>query len=121
MQVRSLVSVLNVARDRQRLAGWYRFHFGIEDNGDGTVVFPVQIPNARGFLVVPAPASDDAPLDPDSGPFAVMFFVNDLRGLLLHLDGEGVQLHSEAAKESGGLFGVVTDPENNRVLLWQMQ
>jgi predicted enzyme related to lactoylglutathione lyase len=122
MQVRSLRRIFTAARDHTLMTSWYRFHFGIELHPDGSLTFPLAVPNANGFLVCPAMTNDEGEgeVTPEAGPFAIMFFVDDLEGLLAHLDREGVQVESQVTRETDGLFGVVTDPEQNRIVLWQM-
>jgi predicted enzyme related to lactoylglutathione lyase len=52
-------------------------------------------------------------------PFTVNYRVEDLDALLAALREEGCDVADEVSDSEFGKFGWVTDPEGNRVELWQ--
>jgi len=108
------------ATDPAGLARWYREHLGVpvdedashalfhwrEDRGgDGLTVWSL-FDRADGYF------RSDA-------PFMVNYRVDDLDALLAALRAEGVVVDERVDDLPEGRFGWVTDPEGNRIELWQ--
>ena len=106
------------AKDPDALSRWYRENLGL----------PVE----NGFAVLRA--SDDAPdaqttwsaFDPDTEYFGsqtqqvmIDYRVDDLDALLEQLGAAGVTIAPERQEEPYGKFAWITDPEGNRIELWQ--
>lgn len=111
-------------RTPKDLADWYARHLALrfENHGDSyytTFVYRYmdtpQSPTCSVFSVNPYKGE----ADPIPGNYMVNFRVNDLHLLVAELKASG-QPVSEVEEHVGmGLFAWVTDPEGNRVELWQ--
>jgi predicted enzyme related to lactoylglutathione lyase len=107
------------ARDPKTLGAWYRDHLGLplEDWGGAVLQFKDDpTPRDKGYAVWS--------LFPEStknfsGPYMVNFRVDDLDALLAQLRAAGCAVDEKTSDDDYGRFGWVTDPEGNRVELWQ--
>ena len=103
------------ARDPQALARWYAEHLGIDNGLEGDSVWWQD----RGPAVwAPFPA-DTEKFGPDQ---AVMFNfrVRDVDAMLAQLRAAGVSVVEGVTVVDGvGRFGYATDPEGNRIELWE--
>jgi catechol 2,3-dioxygenase-like lactoylglutathione lyase family enzyme len=126
-RVTGLGGIFFKARDPEGLRSWYRRHLGLDIQEWGGVALP------------PAPtlpADSAAPLashttwcifasDTEyfggarSAPFMVNYRVADLDELLKVLRQEGCVVDDKTDVSEYGKFGWVTDPEGNRIELWQ--
>lgn len=104
------------ARDPKALASWYRDRLGIDIEPWGGAVF--RWTGAGSTVWSPFPA-DTAYFGPGPQAFMVNFRVADLRSLLDRLREEGCVVDDRVEEIEQGLFGWVTDPEGNRIELWQ--
>ncbi len=101
------------AQDPKALADWYREHFGVPVTDDGTVVFP------ESRNTVWAAFSDDTNYWPSEKQFMTNFTVRDLDAMLAQLRAAGVPVDDRMEDLEYGRFGWCTDPEGNRIELWQ--
>jgi glyoxylase I family protein len=105
------------ARDPKALAEWYREHLGIEmfAGEEGAPWW-----TEAGVTVVSAfPADTDYFGRPDQA-FMVNFRVPDLDAMLAQLREAGVAVVDEVQVMEGiGRFSWATDPEGNRIELWE--
>ena len=107
------------ARDPKALGAWYRDHLGLplEDWGGAVLKFSDDpTPRESGYAVWS--------LFPETtkhftGPCMVNFRVDDLAALLTKLRADGCAVDEKVSEDDYGHFGWVTDPEGNRVELWQ--
>lgn len=113
------------AQDPEKLAAWYREHLGLDVEEYGGVTFregpnPNEPLPARQAYTVwsPFPADTDY-FAPSAKPFMINFRVADLDALLAKLRSEGVTVDERAEKSEFGYFGWATDPEGNRIELWE--
>ena len=114
------------ARDAERLRAWYKRHLGLDIQDWGGLAFPpppTQPAGSRTPLASHAtwcvfPADSDY-FGPRSAPFMINYRVADLDRLLVVLRGEGCVVDDKTEVSEYGKFGWVTDPEGNRVELWQ--
>jgi predicted enzyme related to lactoylglutathione lyase len=98
------------AEDPEALARWYEEHLGLR--GAGTYfTFPAAA--HRGEIVFALHRRDDA-----SAP-AVNLQVDDLDGVLDRLEAAGASVDPDRQTYDFGRFGWFTDPEGNRVELWE--
>jgi predicted enzyme related to lactoylglutathione lyase len=106
------------AKDPARLAAWYAEALGIEgqDYG-GTVV--AQFPLAAGEAGTTAWSifPQDSTYFP--GNTMVNYRVRDLDAMLEQLRAVGADVDEHVEDHEYGKFGWVTDPEGNRIELWQ--
>ncbi len=105
------------ARDPKALAQWYRTHFGIPDQGGGSLGFDG--PESMGMTVFA-----HFPLDSDyfgeaAQQAMINFRVDDLDALLAQLAEAGVRIDPKRDDAPYGKFAWIWDPEGNRVELWQ--
>jgi predicted enzyme related to lactoylglutathione lyase len=106
------------AEDPAALASWYARAFGLSfgDEGGTAAVLPDVGGAYSVFALFPA---DSAYLgDPSRQQAMVNLRTEDLDELLAHLDSEGIA-HDVAEDSEYGRFAWTTDPEGNRVELWQ--
>lgn len=102
------------ARDPEALTRWYRELLGIQDD-------------AHGLWQQAAGPTVFAAFEPDTDYFGspeqttmLNFRVRDLDAMLAQLRERGADVAPETQDMAGvGRFGWVTDPEGNRVELWQ--
>jgi predicted enzyme related to lactoylglutathione lyase len=110
------------ARDREALARWYGEHLGlvIDETWWGAVL-PLRSEHDRaGAYAVWSsfPPDTDSFGARDNG-FMVNFRVRDLHAMLAQLRAAGCVVDDHAEESDFGRFGWVTDPEGNRVELWE--
>ena len=102
------------AQDPERLRAWYRDALGIEDGDDGLW------PAAAGPLVFATfEVGTDYLGSPDQRTM-LNLRVSDLDAMLDQLRSLGAEVDAGTQELDGvGRFGWVSDPEGNRVELWQ--
>jgi catechol 2,3-dioxygenase-like lactoylglutathione lyase family enzyme len=103
------------ARDPMGLAEWYQNNLGLS-------VYPA----AGEPWQQEAGPTVFAPFEADTESFGrpeqqsmVNFRVRDLDAMLAQLRAAGAAVDEKVMEESSGRFGWVTDPEGNRIELWQ--
>jgi predicted enzyme related to lactoylglutathione lyase len=103
------------AGDPKALYAWYEKHLGLKtQNGCWTF----EAGNQRGPVVVSFfPRGSD--YFPAGQPAMLNFQVDDLDAVLDGLIAAGVEVDSKRERYEYGSFGWFTDPEGNRVELWQ--
>lgn len=105
------------AREPKQLSAWYAQHLGITVQ-HGSLIF--EGPEAAGTTVFA-----HFPADSDyfgGGPQMAMvnFRVDDLDGLLRQLAAAGVKVDPKRDDTPYGRFAWISDPEGNRVELWEL-
>ncbi len=121
-RVTGIGGVFLKARDPARLGEWYRRHLGIDVQDGGFAVF-----RWRDESDVTRPGSTVWSLFPEeteyfgSTPQRAMidYRVADLDAVLTALRHEGVSVDERVEESAEGRFGWITDPEGNRIELWQ--
>lgn len=101
--------------DPKALYAWYKQHLGIDAPG-GSFVFPASEQKAA-IAVAFFPRS--SAYFPASQPAMLNFQVDDLDGILAKLASAGVSIDPKREDYDYGRFGWFTDPQGNRVELWQ--
>lgn len=114
-RVTGIGGVFFKARDPQALQAWYAKHLGIPLEPWGGAVFPWDRPG--GMTVWCVQPRD--PAEPAAPAFTVNYTVEDLDAVLAALREEGCAVDPKVDDSEYGRFGWVTDPEGNRVELWQ--
>ena len=99
-RVTGLGGVFFKARDEKALAAWYRDHLGlpVEDGGWAVLTDYFGAGGQRAML---------------------NYRVADLDAVLAARRREGVTVDERVESTDDGRFGWITDPEGNRVELWQ--
>jgi predicted enzyme related to lactoylglutathione lyase len=109
------------AKDPKALGDWYKTHLGIDVQPWGTVFDWNGPDNPKGvgstaWRIFPADAKKFAG---SAAPFMINYRVADLDSLLAALKSAGVPVDEKVEDSDYGKFGWVTDPEGNRIELWQ--
>jgi predicted enzyme related to lactoylglutathione lyase len=103
------------ARDPKSLYAWYEKHLGLP-MGEGSFAIPAE--HERAVIAFAFFPEKDAYFPP-SQPAMLNFQVDDLDALLKKLTAAGVQVDPKQESYAYGKFGWITDPEGNRVELWE--
>ena len=103
------------AADPKALYQWYERHLGLVKS-DGSFAFPVSTQRAQ---IVFALFKQDNAYFPPAQKAMINLQVDDLDGVLDRLIDEGVTVDPKRESYDFGRFGWFTDPEGNRVELWQ--
>ena len=103
------------AHDPKALYQWYEQHLGLVKSS-GAYAFPASTHEAQ---VVFALFKQDNAYFPPAQKAMINLQVDDLDGVLDRLIGEGVTVDPKRESYDFGKFGWLTDPEGNRVELWQ--
>ena len=103
------------ADDPDALARWYETHLGLERTGS-FFTFPAGV--QPGPVVLALFSRDDETF-PARQAAMVNLQVDDLDGVLDRLAADGVTVDPDRTDDGFGRFGWFTDPEGNRVELWQ--
>ena len=108
------------AQDPKSLKEWYKAHLGV-DAGDYGATFDWRDnddPTKSGQTVWSLFPHDTKYFDPSSAPFMINYRVEDLVGLQAVLRSEGVEV-SDVQDDGYGRFAWASDPEGNRIELWE--
>ena len=103
------------ASDPEALYAWYEQHLGLKLR-EGCFAFDASDQRAR---TVVAFFPREADYFPVTQAAMLNFQVDDLDALLDRLIAEGVNVDAQRERYDYGGFGWFTDPEGNRVELWQ--
>ena len=103
------------ANDPKALYRWYEQHIGLVKSA-GAYAFPAPTQHAQ---VVFAFFKQDDAYFPPAQKAMINLQVDDLDGVLDRLTAEGVTVDPKRESYDFGKFGWLTDPEGNRVELWQ--
>ena len=104
------------AADPRALYAWYEQHLGV-GSPHGSFVFPHKTQRASIAVAFFPKTSEYFPV---SQPAMLNFQVDDLDGVLDKLNAAGVAVDPKREEADYGRFGWFTDPEGNRVELWQL-
>ena len=105
------------ACDPKALAQWYATHFGIPDQGGGSLGFDG--PESMGMTVFAHFPLDTKYFGEGAQQAMVNLRVDDLDALLGQLAEAGVRIDPKRDDAPYGKFAWIWDPEGNRVELWQ--
>ena len=104
------------ARDPEGLRAWYAEHLGVELRRFGGAVFRADSGDITVWHAAP-PADEYFGLPEQS--VMLNYRVSDLEAMLAQLRGAGIPIDERVAESEHGRFGWATDPEGNRLELWQ--
>lgn len=114
-RVTGLGGVFVRSRSPEALYAWYEQHLGLT-KGEGSFVFAAEDQRAAIAVAFFPQASAYFP----AGQAAMLNFqVDELDGLLDRLVAAGANVDAKRESCEYGRFGWFTDPEGNRVELWQ--
>ena len=103
------------ARDQAALGAWYAEHLGIAVESWGGAVLRSDDGETLVWALFSAETEYFGPLDRQA---MVNYRVGDLDAMLAQLRAAGVEAEGPEENENGR-FGWATDPEGNRLELWQ--
>src|ERR1700729_2623220 len=103
------------ANDPKALYSWYEKHLGLV-RSEGAFTFPNS--THHGQIVFSFFKQDNTYFPPEQKAM-INLQVDDLDGVLDRLIAEGVTVDPKRESYDFGKFGWCTDPEGNRVELWQ--
>lgn len=103
------------ANDPKALYAWYEKHLGLV-KADGAFSFAAPTKHPQVVFALFKPENDYFPAAQKA---MINLQVDDLDGVLDRLIGEGVAVDKKRDSYDFGKFGWLTDPEGNRVELWQ--
>ncbi len=102
------------SKDSKALGAWYAKHLGLPvDPTYGHAAFE----NEGTSQTVWSPFAADSTHFPNA--LMINYRVKDLRAMLAQLREAGVAVEDKVDESDFGAFGWFTDPEGNRVELWQ--
>ena len=109
------------ARDRAALANWYREHLGlaIDDDWCGATLPGMQTVEKDRGGIWSAFAENSDYFGDRQNQFMINFRVPDRDAMLAQLRAADCNVEEKTEDSEYGRFGWVTDPEGNRVELWQ--
>lgn len=110
------------ANDPERLFAWYQTHLGIQQNPDGFADFPWRRsdePEKTGRTVWHLFPKDTTYFGATSPAFMINYIVDDIDALVAALKANGADVDDHREDLEFGRFAWVTDPEGNRVELWE--
>ena len=104
------------AGDPKALYQWYERHLGLVKSEGGAFSFPA--PTLHPEVVFSIFKQDNAYFPPAQKAM-INLQVDDLDAVLDRLAADGVTVDPKRESYDFGKFGWITDPEGNRVELWQ--
>lgn len=108
------------ARDPEKMSAWYREHLGLPvENNVAELISPAADPtNHTKRTVWSLFAADTDYFGSGPQPFMINYRVANLDKLLEQLRSQGVKIEG-AENFDYGKFAWITDPEGNRLELWE--
>ena len=105
----------------EKLYAWYEEHLGLKRDSSEGVAFRWRDTEEgkEGLTALGIFDKNSKYFDPSRSQFMLNFRVADLDALLAALRAEGVEVEEKIEEYDYGRFGWFTDPEGNRVELWQ--
>ena len=110
------------ANDPEQLFAWYQTHLGIGRNSTGIVDFPwrrADDPEKSERTVWHLFPKDTTYFGATNPALMINYIVDDLDALLESLRAGGADVDGHREDSEYGRFAWVTDPEGNRVELWE--
>lgn len=119
-RVTGIGGVFFKSKDPAALGAWYDKHLGLK-NHENVVFFRWKDADndQPGLTLLSFFPSDTRYFDPSNSPFMMNYRVENLDALLELLKAEGVQVDDRREDSEYGRFAWITDPEGNRIELWQ--
>ena len=110
------------AKDPKAMYEWYQKHLGIQGEAGPGAMFhwrDAADPEKTGITVWSIFPQTTKYFDPSTAPFMMNFRVDNLTELLKALREEGVTIDPKVEDHDYGKFAWITDPEGNRIELWE--
>jgi predicted enzyme related to lactoylglutathione lyase len=120
MRVTGIGGVFFKSADPKRLYAWYEEHLGIKPQEWGVSFGWAEDPRAAegqtAWAIFP---QESKHFGPGGASFMINYRVEGLKELLAKLRSEGVPVDEKYEETEYGNFGWVTDPDGNRIELWE--
>ena len=122
-RVTGLGGIFFKAADPKKMYRWYEKHLGIKPLPDGSCVIfewrDAKKKNQKGMTLWSIFPKKTKYFRPSRSPFMLNYRVEDLDALLKALRKERVKIDPRRDDSEFGRFAWITDPEGNRIELWQ--
>jgi predicted enzyme related to lactoylglutathione lyase len=106
----------------EALQNWYEKHLGIAAKPNEGAAFRwrhTDDPSKEGMTVWSVFPAATKYFDPSTAPFMINYIVDDLDATLAELRAAGVKVDERVERYDYGNFGWITDPDGNRIELWE--
>jgi predicted enzyme related to lactoylglutathione lyase len=119
-RVTGIGGVFFKSKDPRKLSVWYEKHLGLKSE-DNVVFFRWRDANtdAPGTTLLSFFPQDTKYFEPGTSPLMMNYRVENLDALLEMLRAEGVDIHEKRENSEYGQFAWITDPDGNKIELWQ--
>lgn len=120
-RVTGIGGVFLKARDPKALSAWYARHLNVTVSAYGGVTFPWsdEVPQGTGTTAWSLFPETTKYFGPGTQTAMINYRVDDLDGLLAQMKADGVTIDPKREDHEYGRFAWVTDPEGNRLELWE--
>jgi predicted enzyme related to lactoylglutathione lyase len=121
-RVTGIGGVFLKAKDPKALSAWYAKHLNVtlSDYGGITFRWSDEVPPTSGTTAWSLFPENTKYFGPGPQTAMINYRVDDLDGLLAQMEKDGVTIDPKREDYGGlGKFGWITDPEGNRVELWE--
>ena len=121
-KVTGLGGVFFKAKDPKAQYAWYEKHLGIKGQPGTGAIFQwreAEDPEKSGMTVWSIFPEDTKHFGTGQQTLMMNYLVDDLQALLATLKAEGVNVDPKVEEAEYGKFGWITDPEGNRIELWE--
>lgn len=108
--------------DPKALAAWYEKHLGVPVESWGGAQFKfadMEEADRESYLVWTPFKSDTKYFEPSAAQFMINFRVRNLDAMLTQLREAGVTVDTRVEESEFGRFGWCSDPDGNRLELWE--
>ncbi len=120
--VRGIGGIFFKSNNPEALNAWYEKHLGIVSRPNEGTMFRwrrIDDPTKEEMTVWSIFPASSKYFDPSQARFKLNYIVDDLDAMLETLKAEGVQVDERVERYDYGNFGWITDPDGNRIELWE--
>jgi predicted enzyme related to lactoylglutathione lyase len=120
--VRGIGGIFFKSQDPGRLMAWYAQHLGIASKPGSGAFFKWRAADGadrEGITVWSVFPRETKYFEPSKSEFMINYIVDDLDSTLNELRQAGVEVDEKVERSDYGNFGWITDPDGNRIELWQ--
>ena len=121
-KVRGIGGIFFKSADAKKLYEWYETHLGISGKPDEGAMFPwrrADDGNQEEMTVWSIFPATTKYFRDSKADFMVNYIVDDLDSALSEFRAAGVAVDDNVESHEYGKFGWITDPDGNRIELWQ--